>query len=129
MNMTKGLKSSLTYFILNETRTNSSTVETLISAIEEPMAIECNQASSLLFLLLMLGTVWLGVSIFNFKKTYRRFISVPITTNSVNPFDFSRPFLSAGKQEALADYALPIAVVTMSFVGSYFFQNVKGNSI
>lgn len=104
VNMTKGLKSSLTYYILNETRTNSSTVETLISAIEEPMAIECNQASSLLFLLLMLGTVWLGVSIFNFKKT---------------------PFLSAGKQEALADYALPIAVVTMSFVGSYFFQNVK----
>ncbi|KAI9563404.1 hypothetical protein GHT06_010867 [Daphnia sinensis] len=104
VNITKGVKSFLTYYIVNETRTNSSTAEALIAAIEEPMAIECNQASSLLFLLLMLGTVWLGVSIFNFKKT---------------------PFLSAGKREALADYALPIAVVTMSFVGSYLFQNVK----
>jgi sodium borate transporter 11 len=34
--------------------------------------------------------------------------------------------LSAGKREILADYALPIAVVTMSFVGSFFFQKVKG---
>ncbi len=40
-----------------------------------------------------------------------------------------RPFLSAGKREALADYALPIAVVTMSFIGSFFFREVKGISI
>ncbi|XP_057376747.1 solute carrier family 4 member 11-like [Daphnia carinata] len=104
VNMTEGIKSSLSYYLVNENTTNSSTAETFMAAIEKPMTIECNQASSLLFLLLMLGTVWLGVSIFNFKKTN---------------------FLSTGKREALADYALPIAVVTMSFVGSYLFQNIK----
>ena len=31
--------------------------------------IECNRASSLLFLLLMFGTVWVGVSLYNFNKT------------------------------------------------------------
>lgn len=30
---------------------------------------ECNRASSLLFLLLMFGTVWVGVSLYNFNKT------------------------------------------------------------
>ena len=32
--------------------------------------LECNRASSLLFLLLMFGTVWIGVSLYNFNKTY-----------------------------------------------------------
>jgi sodium borate transporter 11 len=54
----------------NETRINGS-AEALVDPEEEAnLGVECNQASSVLFLLLMLGTVWLGVSIFNFKKTY-----------------------------------------------------------
>ena len=48
------------------------------------------------------------------------------STSNVKFCLFPSPFLSAGKREALADYALPIAVVTMSFVGSFFFQKVKG---
>ncbi|XP_046650658.1 LOW QUALITY PROTEIN: solute carrier family 4 member 11-like [Daphnia pulicaria] len=104
-NITNSLSSSLAFYSWNDTRANDS-AEAIAYAYpnEEPMGVECNQASSVLFLLLMLGTVWLGVSIFNFKKT---------------------PFLSAGKREILADYALPIAVVTMSFVGSFFFREVK----
>lgn len=37
---------------------------------------------------------------------------------------FNRPYLQAGKREALADYSLPVAVITLSFVGSYLFQDV-----
>ncbi|CAG7819037.1 unnamed protein product [Allacma fusca] len=63
----------------------------------------CHRDSSLLFLLLMLGTLWLGISLYNFNKT---------------------PYLQASKREALADYALPVAVVTLSLIGSFFFQDV-----
>nr|XP_022313416.1 sodium bicarbonate transporter-like protein 11 isoform X2 [Crassostrea virginica] len=64
---------------------------------------ECLRENSILFLLLMLGTVWLGITLFNFTKT---------------------PFLNAGKREMLADYALPVAVLVMSFFGSYVFREV-----
>lgn len=37
---------------------------------------ECRRESSLLFLLLVLGTVWLGLSLYNFTKTsVKRFIN------------------------------------------------------
>ncbi|CAG0899129.1 unnamed protein product, partial [Cyprideis torosa] len=65
--------------------------------------IGCHRESSMLFLLLMLGTVWVGVSLYNFNKT---------------------PYLQASKREALADYALPVAVLLLSFVGSYIFISV-----
>ena len=32
---------------------------------------ECLRENSLLYLLLMLGTVWLGLSLYNFTKTYK----------------------------------------------------------
>ena len=37
--------------------------------------------------------------------------------------DFS-PFLDAGKREALADYALVVAVLVMSFIASYFVRDI-----
>ncbi|XP_052776560.1 solute carrier family 4 member 11-like isoform X2 [Mya arenaria] len=67
-------------------------------------AHECLRENSVLFLLLMLGTVWVGLTLFNFTKT---------------------PFLTAGKREMLADYALPAAVLIMSFFGSYVFRHVE----
>ena len=36
-----------------------------------------------------------------------------------------RPFLNASKRELLADCALPVAVLLMSFFGSYVFRDVK----
>ncbi|CAG0904916.1 unnamed protein product, partial [Darwinula stevensoni] len=63
----------------------------------------CRRESSILFLFLMLGTLWLGVSLYNFNKT---------------------PYLQASKREALADYALPVAVLVLSFVGSFLFKDV-----
>ncbi|PRD38885.1 UNVERIFIED_CONTAM: Sodium bicarbonate transporter-like protein 11 [Trichonephila clavipes] len=63
----------------------------------------CKRENSLLFLLLMCGTVWLAVSLYNFNKT---------------------PYLQASKREILADYALPVAVISMSFLGSFVFRDV-----
>ena len=40
-----------------------------------------------------------------------------------------RPFLNAGKRELLSDYALPVAVLVMSFVGSYIFRKVDRKSL
>ena len=61
----------------------------------------CNADESFLALVLMLGTLWLGVTLFNFKKT---------------------PFLSRRKREILSDYALPVAVIVFSLIGSVLFQ-------
>ncbi|XP_043238012.1 sodium bicarbonate transporter-like protein 11 isoform X2 [Amphibalanus amphitrite] len=66
--------------------------------------LDCHRENSLLFLLLMLGTLWVGVSLYNFNKT---------------------PYLEASKRELLADYSLPIAVLVMSFVGSFLFADVN----
>ncbi|XP_022324265.2 solute carrier family 4 member 11-like isoform X2 [Crassostrea virginica] len=64
----------------------------------------CERDVSLLYLLLLLGTLWLGVTLYNFTMT---------------------PYLNAGKRELLADYSLPVAVVIMSFFGSYIFRDVQ----
>ncbi|XP_052090408.1 solute carrier family 4 member 11-like isoform X1 [Mytilus californianus] len=79
--------------------TNLSDTTTAANMIQE-----CLKENSILFLLLMLGTVWLGITLYNFTKT---------------------PFLNAGKREMLADYALPVAVLAMSFFGSFVFKDIK----
>ncbi|XP_076800727.1 solute carrier family 4 member 11-like isoform X2 [Clavelina lepadiformis] len=58
---------------------------------------------SILFLFLMLGTLWLGMTILRFDESQ---------------------FLSATKREILADYALPISVVCLSFIGAYLFRAI-----
>ena len=60
--------------------------------------------NSLLFLLLMLGTLWLATTLYNFNQT---------------------PYLQASKREMMADYALPVAVITFSFIGSFLFSEVS----
>ncbi|OWF45125.1 sodium bicarbonate transporter-like protein 11 isoform X2 [Mizuhopecten yessoensis] len=64
---------------------------------------DCEHDISLLYLLLLLGTLWLGVMLYNFTKT---------------------PYLNAGKRELLADYALPVSVVIMSLIGALAFKDV-----
>ncbi|KAH3842166.1 hypothetical protein DPMN_115661 [Dreissena polymorpha] len=66
--------------------------------------VVCERDISLLYLLLLLGTLWLGVFLFNFTKT---------------------PYLNPGKRELLADYALPCAVICMSLIGVFAFKDVK----
>jgi sodium borate transporter 11 len=35
-----------------------------------------------------------------------------------------RPFLTRARREILADYALPVSVLTMSFIGALVFDTV-----
>ena len=46
--------------------TNSS----VVGVVAGGGVAECLRENSILFLLLMLGTVWLGITLFNFTKTY-----------------------------------------------------------
>ncbi|XP_053399229.1 solute carrier family 4 member 11-like isoform X2 [Mercenaria mercenaria] len=64
----------------------------------------CERDVSLLYLLLLLGTLWLGVTLYNFTKT---------------------PYLNPGKRELLADYSLPVAVVIISLIGVFAFDDVN----
>merc|ERR1719474_1631526 len=73
-------------------------------AAVEPTDYVCEKDVPLLYLILMLGTVWLGLTLFNFVKT---------------------PYLSARKRELLSDYSLPVAVVVFSIIGSFGFWRVN----
>ncbi|CAH8679689.1 unnamed protein product [Schistosoma rodhaini] len=64
----------------------------------------CQREVALVYLVLLLGTVWIALNLLNFTKT---------------------PFLTATKREILTDFALPIAVVSMSLVGSLIFGDIK----
>ena len=72
-------------------------------AAVEPAVVMCQKEVPLLYLILMLGTVWLGLTLFDFVKT---------------------PFLSPRKRELLSDYSLPVAVVVFSIIGSLGFWRV-----
>ncbi|XP_020617699.1 sodium bicarbonate transporter-like protein 11 isoform X1 [Orbicella faveolata] len=64
----------------------------------------CHREGGLSYAVVSLGTVWIGLALYNFRKS---------------------PFLDAGKREALADYALVVAVLVMSFVASYFMRDIQ----
>ncbi|CAH8669604.1 unnamed protein product [Heterobilharzia americana] len=64
----------------------------------------CQREIALVYLVLLLGTVWIALNLLNFTKT---------------------PFLTATKREMLTDFALPISVITMSLVGSLIFGDIK----
>ncbi|XP_028844223.1 solute carrier family 4 member 11 isoform X5 [Denticeps clupeoides] len=65
--------------------------------------ILCTRARPLLCLLLMLGTLWLGYTLYEFKRS---------------------PFLHVKIREILSDCALPISVLMFSFIGSYVFNDI-----
>ncbi|XP_030046853.1 solute carrier family 4 member 11 isoform X2 [Microcaecilia unicolor] len=60
--------------------------------------------TAVLSLMLMLGTLWLGHTLYQFKKS---------------------PYLHSRVREILSDCALPISVLTFSVVGSYFFKEIE----
>lgn len=65
--------------------------------------IGCHRDTSILYLLLMFGTLWLALFLYNFRKT---------------------PYLTRSRREWLADYALPASVLIMSFLGAYTFSEI-----
>uniref|UniRef100_A0A4W3GXR7 Solute carrier family 4 member 11 n=1 Tax=Callorhinchus milii TaxID=7868 RepID=A0A4W3GXR7_CALMI len=67
--------------------------------------MKCGRETAVLSLMLMLGTLWLGYTLYQFRKS---------------------PFLHARARETLSDCALPISVVVLSFVGTYIFRDIKG---
>uniref|UniRef100_A0A8C6Y3P0 Solute carrier family 4 member 11 n=1 Tax=Naja naja TaxID=35670 RepID=A0A8C6Y3P0_NAJNA len=60
--------------------------------------------TAVLSLMLMLGTLWLGHTLYQFKKS---------------------PYLHPRVREILSDCALPISVLTFSVIGSHFFEEIK----
>ncbi|KAK8771758.1 hypothetical protein V5799_024999 [Amblyomma americanum] len=78
---------------------NTTTVASAALAL-----VPCQRDASMLFLLLMFGTVMLGVFLYNFNKT---------------------PYLLPYLRDLLADYALPVAVVAFSFIGSFVFSDIQ----
>ncbi|KAI1887391.1 hypothetical protein AGOR_G00189820 [Albula goreensis] len=66
--------------------------------------IQCTRERPVLCLLLMLGTLWLGYTLYQFKRS---------------------PFLHAKIREVLSDCALPISVLIFSFIGSYLFNDIE----
>jgi sodium borate transporter 11 len=70
--------------------------------------LECSKASFMLAILLMLGTVWLGATLFNFNKS---------------------PYLDSRKRELLGDYALPFAVISFAFIASFVFRDIPSEKI
>ncbi|KAK6173066.1 hypothetical protein SNE40_016597 [Patella caerulea] len=81
----------------------NATVPNITSTIES-IEQECGRDISMLYLLLLFGTLWVGVALYNFTKT---------------------PYLNSAKRELLADYSLPVSVVIMSFFGAYVFRQVN----
>lgn len=63
----------------------------------------CHRDTSILYLLLMFGTLWLALFLYNFRKT---------------------PYLTRSRREWLADYALPASVLIMTFMGAYAFSEI-----
>uniref|UniRef100_A0A7E4VBW0 HCO3_cotransp domain-containing protein n=1 Tax=Panagrellus redivivus TaxID=6233 RepID=A0A7E4VBW0_PANRE len=66
--------------------------------------VPCQRATSILYMLLMSGTLWLAFSLYNFRKT---------------------PYLTRSRREWLADYALPASVLIMSFLGAHVFSEIE----
>lgn len=64
----------------------------------------CHREGGLSYAVISLATVWIGLALYNFRKS---------------------PFLDAGKREALADYALVVAVLVMSLIASYFVRDIE----
>lgn len=79
---------------------NSTVCYDLGDQVEECLRPE----NFVLFLFLMFGTLALGLMILQFEQSQ---------------------FLSATKREMLADYALPIAVIIFSLIGSWAFNEIK----
>jgi solute carrier family 4 (sodium borate transporter), member 11 len=65
--------------------------------------LNCNRSVGIIFILLMLGTAWLALTLANFRKT---------------------AFLGKRKREIISDYALPLAVCAMALVANFMFEDI-----
>ncbi|XP_068437764.1 solute carrier family 4 member 11-like isoform X2 [Clinocottus analis] len=77
--------------------------ETLSVLLPESL-VSATRERPVLCLLLMLGTLWLGYSLYLIKRS---------------------PYLNGKIREVVSDCALPISVVVCSFIGSYLFLDIQ----
>ncbi|CEF71083.1 Sodium bicarbonate transporter-like protein 11 [Strongyloides ratti] len=89
--------------VTNMTFKDAVTNFTMANETLQTVGGACNRDTSILYMLLMFGTLWLGLFLYNFRKT---------------------PYLTRSRREWLADYALPASVLIMSFAGAYCFSEI-----
>ncbi|XP_051942437.1 sodium bicarbonate transporter-like protein 11 isoform X4 [Hippocampus zosterae] len=82
---------------------SDSGVASVLQALPDSL-IDCTRERPVLCLLLMMGTLWMGYTLYQFKRS---------------------PFLHAKVREVLSDCALPISVLLFSFIGSYLFSDIE----
>ncbi|NXW47112.1 S4A11 protein, partial [Nyctiprogne leucopyga] len=89
-----------TTFLMNSSVSRSMSLENQTGTHD----VHYGRETAVLSLMLMLGTLWLGHTLYQFKKS---------------------PYLHARVREILSDCALPISVLTFSVVGSYIFNEIE----
>ncbi|XP_075276375.1 solute carrier family 4 member 11 isoform X2 [Opisthocomus hoazin] len=89
-----------TTFLMNSSVSRSMSLENQTGTHD----VHYGRETAVLSLMLMLGTLWLGHTLYQFKKS---------------------PYLHARVREILSDCALPISVLTFSIVGSYIFKEIE----
>nr|XP_021148536.1 sodium bicarbonate transporter-like protein 11 isoform X2 [Columba livia] len=89
-----------TTFLMNSSVSRSISLENQTGTHD----VHYGRETAVLSLMLMLGTLWLGHTLYQFKKS---------------------PYLHARVREILSDCALPISVLTFSVVGSYIFKEIE----
>ncbi|XP_054058932.1 solute carrier family 4 member 11 isoform X2 [Rissa tridactyla] len=89
-----------TTFLMNSSVSRSMSLENQTGTHD----VHYGRETAVLSLMLMLGTLWLGHTLYQFKKS---------------------PYLHARVREILSDCALPISVLTFSVVGSYIFKDIE----
>ncbi|XP_069653045.1 solute carrier family 4 member 11 isoform X2 [Haliaeetus albicilla] len=89
-----------TTFLMNSSVSRSMSLENQTGTHD----VHYGRETAVLSLMLMLGTLWLGHTLYQFKKS---------------------PYLHARVREILSDCALPISVLTFSAVGSYIFKEIE----
>jgi sodium borate transporter 11 len=82
---------------------NASSSNSTTAIMDKIQGIPCQRDTSILYMFLMFGTLWLGLFLYNFRKT---------------------PYLTRSRREWLADYALPASVLIMTFTGAYMFSEI-----
>ncbi|VIO94144.1 Uncharacterized protein BM_BM14771 [Brugia malayi] len=102
-------KGSVDDDLLPSFRLNSTSFSSVVDITETSTPFQmydklCHRDTSILYMLLMFGTLWLGLFLYNFRKT---------------------PYLTRSRREWLADYALPASVLIMSFTGAYCFYDIE----
>ncbi|XP_034037825.1 sodium bicarbonate transporter-like protein 11 [Thalassophryne amazonica] len=99
-------KANVTLSVLeNQNKTTPLVTDTgHFSAFLPESLVLCTRERPILCLLLMLGTLWLGYTLFLIKRS---------------------PYLNDKIREVVSDCALPISVVIFSFIGSYLFIDIQ----